>query len=58
MKAYLVTSGIVFALVLLAHIARVAVEGLQVALQPGFAVGTLVALGMCAWSTILFKRLY
>ncbi len=58
MKAYLATSGAVFGLIVLAHIARIAMEGLHVILQPAFAFGTVVALGMSVWSTILFKRLY
>ena len=50
MKAYVVTSGTIFALLVLAHIARVAAEGLRVAANPWFIASTLVAAGLSVWA--------
>ena len=49
MKAYLITTGIVFALITLAHIARIIAEGARM-LNPFFIVLTLLAAGLCFWA--------
>ena len=50
MRAYVITSGTVFGLVLVAHVARVVDEGLQVASDPLFVVSSMVALGLVLWA--------
>jgi hypothetical protein len=57
MKAYLVTSGGVFALVLLAHLARVVAEGPGVARNPWFVASTVAAVAMCVWAIRLLRLL-
>ena len=56
MRAYVITSGLVFGLVVVAHIARVLVEGIQVAGSLPFALGTILALGLCAWAIHVLRR--
>jgi hypothetical protein len=50
MKAFLITSGTVFGLVVLAHIARAFTEGPGVAKDPVFILLTILAAGLSAWS--------
>jgi hypothetical protein len=55
MKAYLVTSGVAFALVLLAHVARVIVEGPGVVRDPWFLASTVAAAALCVWAIRLLR---
>ena len=57
MRAYVATTGSAFVLILLAHVARVVVEGWQVALGPAFIVSSLISAGLCIWSLQLWKSL-
>ena len=57
MKTYLVVTGVAFALLFLAHVARVAVEGWQVAASATFIVTTLGALAIAAWAFHLYRSL-
>jgi hypothetical protein len=50
MKAFLITSGTIFGLITLAHIARAIVEGASVAKDPVFILLTLLAAGVSAWA--------
>jgi hypothetical protein len=47
---YVVTSGIIFALITLAHLARVAVEGVRLAREPLFVLLTLGTAGLSVWA--------
>jgi len=53
MRAYTGVTGIVFGLLVVAHIARVAIEGLQVLRDAFFVGSSLVALALSAWSAKL-----
>ncbi len=55
MKAYLITTGIVFALITLAHILRVFAEGPRLAKDPLFIVLTLLAAGLSLWAWRLLR---
>lgn len=55
MKAYLVTTGIIFALITLAHILRVFAEGPRLAKDPVFILLTLLAAGLSAWAWRLLR---
>ena len=55
MKAYLVTAGVVFGLLTLAHIWRIVVEGAQVA-NPWFILITLVAAALSLWAWLVLWR--
>ena len=56
MKAYLITTGIVFALIALTHIARMFAEGTRLATGPLFLLLTLLAAGLSGWAWYLLKR--
>ncbi len=56
MRSYLVLSGVLYFLLVLAHVARVVEEGTSVARSPMFAITTVAALLMTAWSWWLFRR--
>lgn len=55
MKAYVTTTGSVFGLLVLAHIARVVAEGPRVAADPLFVLLTVVAAALCAWAGYLLR---
>jgi hypothetical protein len=50
MKAYVAVTGVIFALVSVAHILRVVLEHSDKARQPGFIVLTLLAIALSAWA--------
>ena len=56
MKAYLVTTCLLFGLIALVHVWRVAEEGVQLAAQPFFALATIAAAGLCLWAVRLLRR--
>jgi hypothetical protein len=56
MKAYLTITGIVFALILVAHAARVISEGLWLMTEPTFMATSIAALGLAAWALVLLRR--
>jgi hypothetical protein len=50
MKAYVITSGAVFGLLTLAHIARAFAEGPRLATDPWFVLITVAAAALCVWA--------
>lgn len=56
MKAYLVTTAAVFGAIVLAHVARLAAEGLHVAGDPVFLLATVLPACLCAWACHLLRR--
>jgi hypothetical protein len=57
MRAYLITTGAVFGLLVLAHVWRVIEEGPQLAREPWFVLFTMIAAVMCLWAWRLLRRL-
>jgi hypothetical protein len=57
MKAYLVTTCILFGLVTLAHVMRVIDEGTHLAAHPWFLVLTAVAALLCVWAGWLLRNI-
>jgi hypothetical protein len=55
MKAYLVTTGVVFALITLAHILRLFAEGPRLAKDPFFILLTVLAAGLSVWAWRLLR---
>jgi hypothetical protein len=55
MRAYLLTSGAVFGLLVVAHIIRVFIEGPGVIREPVFAIATILAAGLCLWAVRLLR---
>ena len=56
MKPFLMVTGTVFGLIVVAHIWRVAAEGSQL-LNPWFVALTLLAAALCVWAFRLVRRL-
>lgn len=57
MKAYLITTGTVFGLIILAHIGRVVQEGSHLAKEPSFILATVIAAALAIWAIALLRRL-
>ena len=55
MKAYLITTGIVFALITLMHILRLFAEGPRLVKDPVFILLTLLAAGLSVWAWRLLR---
>jgi hypothetical protein len=53
MKAYVLTTGVAFGLITLAHIWRVIVEGTQLAKDPFYILTTIVTAALCIWASRL-----
>ena len=56
MKAYLITTGTVFALITLAHFWRISLEGSQLAKNLLFVVLAVATAGLSIWAWRLLKR--
>lgn len=56
MRAYLITTSILFALIVITHIARVFAESTAVVRDPWFVGMTVLAVVMCAWALQLLRR--
>ena len=56
MKAYLITTGTVFGLIVLAHVWRVFEEGARLARDPWFILLTIVAAALSFWAWRLLGR--
>ena len=56
MKAYLITTGTVFALITMAHIFRMFVEGSHLVKEPVFLLLTLLAATLSFWAWCLLAR--
>jgi len=57
MKAYVLTTCIVFALIVIAHVARVFEEGPRLLVSPPFVLTSLLAIALFVWSVLLFRKL-
>ena len=57
MKAYIITTGVIFGLITAAHVARIAAEGSRLATEPLFAALTVLSGTLCAWAFVLARRL-
>lgn len=55
MKAYLITTGTVFGLVVVAHIWRAVEEGPALAKNPFYIVLTVAAVALCLWACRLLR---
>jgi hypothetical protein len=55
-KLYIAVTTVLFAIVLIGHLARVAAEGVHVLTEPIFAASTLLTLAMALWGALLAWR--
>jgi hypothetical protein len=56
MRAYLLISGVLYFVLVLAHVARLLAEGTSVASSPMFTISTVAATLMTTWSWRLLRR--
>ena len=56
MKAYLITTGTIFGLIVVVHIWRIVVEGPALAKDPIFIMLTVAAAALSLWSLRLLRR--
>jgi predicted Co/Zn/Cd cation transporter (cation efflux family) len=57
MKAYLMTTLVIFGLITIAHLARVLAEGTHLVRDPWYIALTLAAAALCVWAALLLRRL-
>jgi hypothetical protein len=57
MKAYVLVTGIVFALIVIAHILRVVAEGSHLLTEPAFASTSLLSVALLLWATLLYRKM-
>jgi len=55
MRAYVLTTGVIFGLIVLAHVWRVAAESPLLARDPFFAIVTLFCAALCVWAVRLIR---
>ena len=55
MKAYLVVTGAVFGLIVLAHALRFIEEGLASAKNPWFVITSVLSVALCVWAWRLLR---
>jgi hypothetical protein len=58
MKSYVMTTGAVFGLLTLAHIARAFAEGPRLATDATFVLITVAAAALCIWACRLLRRVH
>ena len=56
MRAYVVTTGILFGLVTLAHLLRMVYESRALATDPAYLILTAAAGALCVWACVLMVR--
>lgn len=56
MRAYVTTTGVVFALLFAMHIWRVIVEGTQLAKDPFWILITIAAAALSIWALLVLRR--
>jgi hypothetical protein len=55
MRAYILTSGAIFGLLVLVHLLRIVVEGIGAARDPFYVVSTLIAAALTVWAFRLLR---
>ena len=56
MRCFVIASAIIYALILVGHVARVASEGIHTLTEPLFLTSSVLAVGMTAWAVYLLVR--
>lgn len=57
MKAYLITTAVIFGLITVAHLWRAIAEGARVAADPVYHLLTLAAAALCFWACRLLRQI-
>lgn len=56
MKAYVITSGVIFGLLAVAHLVRIVFENRQLAIDPIFILFTVATAGLSMWAWLALSR--
>jgi hypothetical protein len=56
MKAYLMTTGLIFALIVVAHLSRMIVESAALARDPAYLAPTLLSAALAVWAGVLLRH--
>ena len=56
MKAYIITTGLIFALVTLAHLLRVITENRHLITEPFFLAITVITTALSLWAFFVWRR--
>jgi hypothetical protein len=56
MKAYLITTGLIFGLITVAHILRMITEGSHFLTEPLYILLTVLSAALCIWALKLLLR--
>jgi hypothetical protein len=56
-RCFVIASAIIFALILVGHVARIVAEGIHTLTEPLFLTSSVLAVGMTGWALyLIFKR--
>jgi hypothetical protein len=56
MRTYVGITGLIFALMFAAHVARILAEGTGLLREPLIVVTSVLSLGLCIWALVLLTR--
>jgi hypothetical protein len=56
MRAYVITTGIIFALITISHLARLAMESTHILTEPIFLFLTILSTALAVWAFLLLRR--
>ena len=56
MRAYVITTGVIFGLLVVAHVWRIIAEGTQLLRDPWWFLITGLAAALCVWAVVLARR--
>ena len=57
MKAYVITTGVIFALITIAHVVRLVLESTRVLTEPIYVIFTILSAAIAIWAVTLLRRL-
>ena len=57
MKAYLLTTGVIFGAITVAHVLRILGESRALAADPWYMLLTILSASLCVWAWRLFRTL-
>ena len=56
MKAYVITTGVVFGLLTIAHVLRIIGENHALAADPAYIAITAASAALCVWAFVVLRR--
>ena len=56
MKAYVITTGVVFGLLTVAHVLRIVGENRALAADPAYIAITAASAALCVWAVVVLRR--